>query len=75
MLAGVGRSIAGTKFASAIETREAIWASAMAGLAPIELAEKCTGRADCMYALVDPTNGKVELGGVGRAASRADYRG
>ena len=69
VLAGVGRGIAGTKFVSAIETREAIWASAMAGLTPIELAETCTGRADCMYALVDPTNGSVELGGVGRAAS------
>jgi hypothetical protein len=68
VLVGVGRCIAGTKFVSAIETREAIWASAMAGLTPIELAETCTGRADCMYALVDPTNGSVELGGVGRAA-------
>ncbi len=65
ILAGVGRSVPGAPAASAFETKETMWANAMAGLAPFELAETSAAVADCAYALVDPTNGRVELGRAG----------
>lgn len=68
ILAGVGRSVPRTT-TSALETREAIWANAMAGFAPVELAETSSVGADCVYAMVDPTNGRVELGRAGSGAS------
>ena len=65
ILAGVGRSVPSATASSAFETREAMWANAMAGLAPLELAETSTAVAGCVYALVDPANGRVELGRAG----------
>lgn len=69
ILAGVGRSVPSATAASAFETREAIWANAMAGLAPLELVETSAHVADCVYALVDPTIGRIELGQAGRGTS------
>ena len=65
ILAGVGRSVPGATAASAFETKEKLWANAMAGLAPFELAKSSAAVADCVYVLVDPTNGRVELGRAG----------
>jgi hypothetical protein len=67
ILAGVGRSAPSA--ASAIETREAIWANAMAGFNPRELAKASAPAADCAYALVDSTVGLVDLGRAGRGTS------
>ena len=75
ILAGVGRCAPGATAASAFETRETIWANAMAGLVPLELAETSAAVADCAYALVDPTNGLVELGRAGRGASALIFDG
>lgn len=69
ILAGVGRTLPSAAMASAYETREAIWANAMADLGPLELAESSSSAADCVYAVVDPSNGHVELGRAGRGAS------
>ena len=69
ILAGVGRSVPDATTASALGTREALWANAMAGLAPPELAETSVGSADSVYAVVDPTNGRVELGRAGPGTS------
>ena len=65
ILAGVGRSAPGAVAASVFETKETMWANAMAGLAPSELAETNAAVADCAYALVDPTNGRVDLARAG----------
>ena len=75
ILAGVGRSVPRATAASAFETREAIWANAMAGLGPPELAEMIAPVADCVYALVDPTNGRVQLGRAGRGTSALIFDG
>ena len=69
ILAGVGRGGPNETLESAIATRETIWASAMAGLPPIELVETATGSADCVYAQVDPTNGYVALAKSGPGVS------
>jgi hypothetical protein len=69
ILAGVGRSAPSASAASAFETREAMWAYAMAGLDPLELAESSVDVGDSVYALVDPTIGRVELGRAGLGAS------
>jgi hypothetical protein len=69
ILIGVGRCAPNSGSTAAIENREAIWAGAMAGLAPAELAETFAASGDCLYALVDPTDGHVALGGAGRAVS------
>ena len=68
ILAGVGRIVPSTT-ASALETKESAWARAMAGLLPLELAETAAALADCTYVMVDPTNGRVELGSAGHATS------
>jgi len=75
ILAGVGRSAPGATAASAFETREAIWANAMAGLAPLELAETSAHVADCVYALIDSTIGRIELGQAGRGTSALIFDG
>jgi hypothetical protein len=75
ILAGVGRSVPSATAASAFETREAIWANAMAGLVPPELAETSAPVADCVYALVDPTNGRVQLGRAGPGTSALIFDG
>ena len=75
ILAGVGRSVPSARAASTFETREAIWANAMAGLVPLELAETTAAVADCVYALVDPANGSVELGRAGRGTSALIFDG
>jgi hypothetical protein len=69
ILAGVGRSVPSATAASAFETREAIWANAVAGLDPLELVESSVDVGDSVYALVDPTIGRVELGRAGPGAS------
>ena len=69
ILAGVGRSVPGATAASAFESKETMWANAMAGLVPLELVESSVDVGDCVYALIDPTNGRVELGRVGLGAS------
>lgn len=69
ILAGVGRSVPGATPAKAFETKETMWANAMAGLVPLELVETSAAIADCVYALVDPANGRVELGRAGRGTS------
>ena len=69
ILAGVGRSGPGASAASAFETRETMWASAMAGLVPLELVESSVDHCDSVYALVDPTNGRVQLGRAGLGVS------
>jgi hypothetical protein len=46
-----------------------MWAHAMAGLVPLELAETSADVADCAYAMVDPTNGLVDLWRAGPRAS------
>ena len=69
ILAGVGRSVSSASAASSFETREAIWANAMAGLDPLELVESSVEVGDSVYALVDPTTGRVELGRAGLGAS------
>ena len=69
ILAGVGRSVPSATAASAFETRETIWANAMAGLDPLELVESSVDVGDSVYALVDPTIGRVELGRAGLGAS------
>jgi hypothetical protein len=69
ILAGVGRSGPNENFESVIATRERIWASAMAGLTPLEMVETTASPADCVYAQVDPTNGYVDLGRSGHGAS------
>ena len=68
ILAGAGRSAPRT-MTSAIEAREASWANAIAGLAPIELVESNAAVADCVYALVDPAIRTVELGQTGPGAT------
>ena len=47
----------------------------MAGLGPLELAETIAPVADCVYALVDPTNGRVQLGRAGRGTSALIFDG
>lgn len=69
ILAGVGRVVPGATAAAALDTKETLWANAMAGLVPLELAETSAAVADCVYALVDPANGRVELGRAGRGTS------
>jgi hypothetical protein len=69
ILAGVGRSASSATAASSFETREAIWANAMAGLDPLELVESSVHVGDSVYALVDPTTRRVELGRAGLGAS------
>jgi hypothetical protein len=69
ILAGVGRSVPSATAASAFETRETMWASAMAGLVPLELVESSVDHCDSVYALVDPTNGRVQLGRAGLGVS------
>ncbi len=69
ILAGVGRSAPSATAASAFETREAMWANAMAGLDPLELVESSVDVGDSVYALVEPTIGRVELGRAGLGAS------
>jgi len=69
ILAGVGRSVPSVSATSAFETREAMWANAMAGLDPLELVESSVEVGDSVYALVDPTIGRVELGEAGLGAS------
>ena len=71
---GVGRSLPSATAASAYETREAMWANAMAGLVPPELVETIAPVADSVYALADPTNGRVQLGRAGLGAKRVDLR-
>ena len=61
---------AGATASSAFETREAMWANAMAGLVPLELAETSVAFGDCVYVLVDPANGRVELGQEGQGTTR-----
>ncbi len=75
MLAGVGRSLPSGADTSVFETRETIWANAMAGLAPLELAEASAPVADCAYALVDSTIGRVELGRSGCGTSALIFDG
>jgi len=75
ILAGVGRRAPGATAASAFEAKETVWANAMAGLVPRELAETSLAVADCVYALVDPTNGRVELGRAGRGTSALIFDG
>jgi hypothetical protein len=75
ILAGVGRSVPGATAASAFETKETMWAIAMAGLAPFELTETSATVADCVYALVDPTHGRVELGGAGYGTTALIFEG
>jgi hypothetical protein len=69
ILAGVGRSVPSAIAASVFETRETLWASAMAGLDPRELVESSVDVGDSVYALVDPTTGRIELGRAGLGAS------
>jgi hypothetical protein len=69
ILAGVGRSVPSATSSSAFETREAMWANAMAGLDPLELVESSVEVGDSVYALVDPAIGRVELGRAGLGAS------
>ena len=69
ILAGVGRSVPSATASSAFETREAMWANAMAGLAPLELAETSAAFADCLYVRVDPANGCVELWRAGQGTT------
>ncbi len=69
ILAGVGRCVPGTNAVSTFETKETIWANAMSGLAPLELVETSATVADCVYAVVDPTTGRVELGRAGLGTS------
>ena len=69
ILAGVGRSVPSATSSSAFETREAMWANAMAGLDPLELVESSVEVGDSVYALVDPAIGLVELGRAGLGAS------
>lgn len=47
----------------------------MAGLAPPELAETIAPVADCVYALEDPTNGRVQLGRAGLGTSALIFDG
>jgi hypothetical protein len=68
ILAGVGRSVPRAT-TSALETKQTMWAHAMAGRVPLELVETSVDVADCVYAMVDPTNGRVDLGRAGRGAS------
>ena len=75
ILAGVGRRVSDATMAPAFETREAMWANAMAGLGPLELAETSAVVAQCAYALVDPTTGRVELGEAGGGASALIFDG
>ena len=69
ILAGVGRSMPSATTVSAFETREAMWANAMAGLDPLELVESSVEVGDSVYALVDPSVGRVELARAGLGAS------
>jgi hypothetical protein len=69
ILAGVGRVVPGATASSAFETKETTWAKAMAGLDPLELVESSGEIGDSVYALVDPTNGRVELGRAGLGVS------
>ena len=50
ILAGVGRSLSGATAASAFETKETMWANAMAGLVPLELVESSVDVGDSVYA-------------------------
>ena len=75
ILAGVGRSAPSATAASAFETRETIWANAMAGLDPLELVETSAHVADCVYALVDSTIGRIELGQAGHGTSALIFDG
>lgn len=75
ILAGVGRCVPRASAASAFETRETVWANAMAGLVPLELAETSASVADGVYALVDPTNGHVDLGRAGLGATALTFDG
>ena len=69
ILAGVGRSVPGATAASAFETKETMWANAMAGFVPLELVESSVDVGGCVYALLDPTIGRVELGRAGLGVS------
>ena len=75
ILAGVGRSVPSATAASAFETRETMWANAMAGLDPLELVESSVDVGDSVYVLVDPTNGRVELGRAGLGTSALIFDG
>ncbi len=75
ILAGVGRSTPSATAASAFETKETMWANAMAGLSPLELAETSAPVADSAYALVDSTTGRVDLGRAGRGTSALIFDG
>jgi len=75
ILAGVGRSVPSATAASAFETRETMWASAMAGLDPLELVESSVDVGDSVYGLVDPTIGRIELGRAGLGASALILKG
>ena len=44
-------------------------------LRPLELAETSAPVADCVYALVDPTNGRVELGRAGHGTTALIFDG
>lgn len=75
ILAGVGRSVPCATASSAFETREAMWANAMAGLVPLELAETSAAFADCLYVTVDPANGCVELAQAGQGTTALIFDG
>ena len=75
ILAGVGRCVPHAGASSALETREAVWAKAMAGLVPGEFTESIAAVADSVYALVDPTNGHVDLGRAGRGTTALVFDG
>jgi hypothetical protein len=74
VLAGVGGSVPATT-TSALEAREETWAYAMAGLVPLELAETSAAVADCVYTVVDPTNGRVEFGRAGHGTTALIFDG